>query len=62
MLILTVLIVLIAAGILMWIVDKYIPLEYRIIRGLLKYAIFLSVIGWLIYALGLVKYIKDVEI
>lgn len=59
--ILTVLIVLIIAGILLWLVNSYIPMD-RKIKTIFNLVVVVIVIIWLIKVFGLLQYLKDIHI
>jgi Na+-translocating ferredoxin:NAD+ oxidoreductase RnfA subunit len=57
----TVLIVLIVAGVLLWLVNNYIPMDGKI-RRILNIVVVIAVIIWLIKVFGLLNYLKDIHI
>ena len=57
----TVLIVLIVAGVLLWLVNNYIPMDGKI-RRILNVVVVIVVIVWLIKVFGLLSYLKDIHI
>jgi hypothetical protein len=57
----TVLIVLIVAGVLLWLVNNYIPMDGKI-RRILNIVVVIAVIIWLIKVFGLLNYLKDIRI
>jgi hypothetical protein len=59
--ILTILIVLIVAGILLYIVNNYIPMDGKI-KNILNVVVVLVVIGWLLKIFGVFTYLKDINI
>ncbi len=59
--ILTILIVLIVAGIILYIVNNYIPMDSKI-KSILNVVVVLVVIGWLLKVFGVFTYLKDINI
>jgi hypothetical protein len=59
--ILTILIVLIFAGILLWLVNTYIPMDKKI-KSILNVVVVIVVIIWLIRVFGLFQYLRDLHI
>ncbi|NTW26596.1 MAG: hypothetical protein HGA37_18000 [Lentimicrobium sp.] len=59
--ILTVLIVLIVAGVILYIVNNYIPMDGKI-KNILNVVVVLVVIGWLLKIFGVFTYLKDINI
>jgi len=59
--ILTILIVLIVAGIILYIVNNYIPMDGKI-KSILNVVVVLVVIGWLLKIFGVFTYLKDINI
>jgi uncharacterized membrane protein YGL010W len=59
--ILTILIVLIVAGVLLYIVNNYIPMDHKI-KNILNAVVVLVVIGWLLKIFGVFAYLKDINI
>jgi preprotein translocase subunit SecE len=58
---LTVLIVLIVAGVLLWLVNSYIPMD-RKIKAILNAVVVIVVIVWLLKLFGVLAYLKDIQI
>jgi hypothetical protein len=58
---LTVLLVLIIAGVLLWLVNTYIPMD-RTIKTILNVVVVIIVIVWLLKAFGLFHYLSDIHI
>jgi hypothetical protein len=58
---LTILIVLIVAGVLLWIVNNYIPME-RTIKNILNAVVVIALIIWLLKVFGIFVYLKDIHI
>jgi hypothetical protein len=58
---LTVLIVLIVAGVLLWLVNSYIPMD-RKIKSILNAVVVIVVIVWLLKLFGVIAYLKDVQL
>jgi hypothetical protein len=59
--ILTILIVLIVAGVILYIVNNYIPMDGKI-KNILNAVVVLVVIGWLLKIFGVFTYLKDINI
>jgi len=59
--ILTILIVLIVAGVILYIVNNYIPMDGKI-KNILNVVVVLVVIGWLLKIFGVFTYLKDINI
>jgi hypothetical protein len=58
---LTILIVLIVAGVLLWLVNSYIPMD-RKIKAILNAVVVIVVIVWLLKLFGVLTYLKDIHI
>jgi Na+-translocating ferredoxin:NAD+ oxidoreductase RnfA subunit len=58
---LTILLVLIVAGVLLWLVNNYIPMDGKI-RRILNLVVVIVVIVWLIKVFGLLSYLKNIHI
>ena len=58
---LTILIVLIVAGVLLWLVNNYIPMDGKI-RRILNIVVVIAVIMWLIKVFGLLSYLRNIHI
>ncbi|MCX6320350.1 MAG: hypothetical protein NTX93_00880 [Bacteroidia bacterium] len=58
---LTILLVLIVAGVLLWLVNNYIPMD-RKIKQILNVVVVIVVIVWLLKVFGLFSYLKDFHI
>jgi len=58
---LTILIVLIVAGVLLWLVNNYIPMD-RKIKTILNVVVVVIVIVWLLKVFGIFTYLKDLTI
>ena len=58
---LTILIVLIVAGVLLWLVNSYIPMD-RKIKAILNAVVVIVVIVWLLKLFGVLAYLKDIQI
>ena len=58
---LTILLVLIVVGVLLWLVNNYIPMDGKI-RRILNIVVVIAVIIWLIKVFGLLNYLKDIHI
>jgi len=59
--ILTILIVLIVAGVLLYLVNNYIPMD-RKIKNILNIVVVIIVIVWLLNVFGVFTYLKDINI
>jgi hypothetical protein len=59
--ILTILIVLIVAGVILYIVNNYIPMDGKI-KNILNAVVVLVIIGWLLKIFGVFTYLKDINI
>jgi hypothetical protein len=59
--VLTILIVLIVAGVILYIVNNYIPMDGKI-KNILNAVVVLVVIGWLLKIFGVFAYLKDIHI
>jgi len=59
--ILTVLLILIAAGVLLWLVNTYIPMD-RKIKSILNIVVVVIVIVWLLRVFGLLHYFNNIHI
>lgn len=57
---LTVLIILIVAGVLLWVVNNYIPMDGKIKR-ILNIVVVVVVIGWLLKIFGVFEYLRDIQ-
>lgn len=58
---LTVLIILIAAGVILWLVNSYIPMD-RKIKSILNVVVVIIVIVWLLKVFGIFHYLSDIKI
>ena len=58
---LTVLIILIVAGVLLWLVNNYIPMD-RKIKSILNIVVVIVVIVWLLKLFGAFEYLKNIQI
>lgn len=58
---LTIIIVLIAAGILLWLVNNYIPMDHKI-KNILNIVVVLVVIVWLLKVFGVFSYLSNIHI
>jgi len=59
--ILTILIVLIVAGVILYIVNNYIPMDGKI-KNILNAVVVIVVIVWLLKVFGVFTYLKDINI
>jgi hypothetical protein len=58
---LTVLLVLIIAGVVLWLVNRFIPME-RTIKSILNVVVVIVVLVWLLKEFGVFQYLKDINI
>jgi len=58
---LTIVLVLIIAGVVLWLVNNYIPMDGKI-RRILNIVVVIVVIVWLVKVFGLLNYLKDIHI
>jgi hypothetical protein len=58
---LTVLLVLIAAGVVLWLVNSFIPMDGKI-KSILNVVVVIVVIIWLLKVFGLIHYLKDFHV
>jgi hypothetical protein len=58
---LTIVIVLIVAGVLLWLVNNYIPMD-RKIKNILNVVVVIVVILWLLKVFGIFSYLKDIHL
>jgi Na+-translocating ferredoxin:NAD+ oxidoreductase RnfA subunit len=59
--ILTIVIVLIVAGVLLWLVNRYIPMDGKI-KNILNIVVVIAVVVWLLKIFGVFNYLKDLHI
>jgi hypothetical protein len=59
--VLTILIVLIVTGVILYIVNNYIPMDGKI-KNILNAVVVLVVIGWLLKIFGVFAYLKGIHI
>lgn len=58
---LTVLLILIAAGVLLWLVNSFIPMDGKI-KSILNVVVVIIVVVWLLKVFGLFHYLSDIHI
>jgi hypothetical protein len=58
---LTILIVLIIAGVLLWLVNTYIPMD-RKIKNILNLVVVIVIIVWLLKVFGLFSYMANIRV
>ena len=58
---LTILIVLIIAGVLLWLVNSFIPMDHKI-KTILNVVVVIIVIIWLLKSFGIFDNLKDIHI
>jgi hypothetical protein len=59
--ILTILIVLIVAGVLLWLINTYIPMDRRI-KGLLNAVVIIVLVIWLLRVFGILDSLKGIKV
>jgi len=57
----TILLVLIVAGVLLWLVNAYIPMDGKI-KKIFNIVVVIVVVIWLLKAFGLLSHLKDIHI
>jgi len=57
----TILIVLIVAGVLLWLVNSYIPMDHKI-KSILNVVVVIVVIIWLLKAFGLLDSLMGIQV
>jgi hypothetical protein len=57
----TILLVLIIVGVLLWAVNKYIPMDHKI-KNILNIVVVIIVIVWLLKAFGIFSYLMDIHV
>jgi hypothetical protein len=58
---LTIVIVLIVTGVLLWLINTFIPMDGKI-KNILNAVVVIVVIVWLLKAFGVFQYLKDIHI
>lgn len=58
---LTIFIILIVAGVLLWLVNTYIPMD-RKIKSILNIVVVIVVIVWLLKLFGAFEYLKNIQV
>jgi hypothetical protein len=58
---LTILIVLVVAGLILWLINTYIPMD-RKIKSILNIVIVIVVIIWLLRIFGVLDFLKDISV
>lgn len=58
---LSILIVLIVAGVLLWLVNNYIPMDHKI-KNILNAVVVIVVVVWLLKVFGVFVYLKDIHL
>lgn len=58
---LTVFIVLIAAGVALWLVNSFIPMD-RKIKSILNVVVVIVIIAWLLIEFGVIDYLKNIRL
>jgi hypothetical protein len=58
---LTVLIVLVVAGVILWLVNAYIPMDHKI-KTILNVVVVIVVIIWLLKAFGVINYLMNIHV
>jgi fatty acid desaturase len=59
--VLTVLLILIAAGVLLWLVNSYVPMDGKI-KSIFNVVVVIIVVVWLLKVFGLFHYLSDIHI
>ena len=59
--ILTILIVLVVAGLILWLVNTYIPMDHKI-KTIFNVVVVLVVIVWLLKAFGVIHYLMNIHV
>jgi len=57
----TVILVIIVAGVLLWLVNTYIPMDTKL-RKVLNVVVMIAVIIWLIKVFGLLSYLRNINV
>ncbi len=52
---------LIVIGVLLWLVNTYIPMDSKI-KGILNAVVVICVIVWLLYAFGIISHAGDIQV
>jgi hypothetical protein len=58
---LTVVVTLIVIGVLLWLVNTYIPMDGKI-KSILNAVVVIAVVIWLLYAFGVLNHAGDIEV
>ncbi len=58
---LTILLVIIAAGVILWVINHFIPMD-RKIKYILNVVVVVVLIGWLLNVFGVFDYLKNIQI
>ena len=58
---LTVVVTLIVIGVLLWLVNTYIPMDGKI-KSILNAVVVVAVVTWLLYAFGVLNHAGDIEV
>ena len=58
---LTILIILIIAGVLLWLVNSYIPMDGKI-KTIFNIVVVVAVVIWLLKVFGIIHYITDMHV
>jgi uncharacterized BrkB/YihY/UPF0761 family membrane protein len=58
---LTILVVLIVAGVLLWLINSFIPMDSKI-KTILNVVVVIVVIVWLLKEFGIFNYLRDINI
>lgn len=58
---LTIILVLVVAGVILWLVNKYVPMDAKI-KNILNIVVVIIVIIWLLRAFGILDSLKSVRI
>jgi len=58
---LTILLVIIVAGVILWLINNYIPMDHKI-KNILNVVVVIILIVWLLKVFGLFSYLTDIHI
>jgi hypothetical protein len=59
--VLTIILVLIVAGVLLWLVNTYIPMQ-RTIKGILNLVVVIIIVIWLLNVFGILGYLQQLHV
>lgn len=58
---LTILIVLIIAGVILWLINTYIPMDHKI-KTILNVVVVIIIIGWLLKIFGIFEHLRHIQL